>query len=167
MPDQGRDKVRIGDITLQGPVPNQQCPACGNANAIFKEIVTFPITHEDEFGAPPSWALLIPRRRTRMRCGHCNCQFPARWPDWLRFLAWGLVLSVLGLGGLWTYQQWPQLGPLLLGWWQTDPLVVLVVGGVLATALLVILIVVVYPRRKPGKWPRQPAPISTTRPPAP
>jgi hypothetical protein len=171
MPEQGREKVRIGDITLQGPVPNQKCPACANSNAIFKEIVTFPYTLNDAlsdhaFGVSPWWGLLIPRRRTRMRCSICNCQFPGRWPGWARFLAWGLTLSVLGLGNLWAYRQWPQLWPMLRAWWQSDPLVVLVVGGVAGTALVVILVVAAYPRRKPGKWPQSSA-ISKTPPPAP
>ena len=155
MSEQGRDKVRIGDVTLQGPVPNQQCPSCGNANAIFKEVVTFPYSldsalSDDAFEISPLWGLFVPRRRTRMRCGACNCQFPGRWSSWVRLLAWGLVLSTLGLVGLWGYQQWAQLCRMLRAWWRSDPLVVLVATGVVATAIFVTLVVAVYPRRKPG-----------------
>ena len=131
----GRKTVVVGGITIQGPVAGQRCPACGNIDTIFREVVP---------------------HRTRMRCGECNCQFPGQWPSWLRFLASGAFLSMLALAGLWGYQQRAQLLAWLMAWWQRDPALVAVLGGVAVTAVLVALLVAVYPRRKlsvnqPGK----------------
>jgi hypothetical protein len=148
-----RQSVVVGDTRLVGPIPHQRCPACGNTVTIFKETTTYPYTLHDAlsdhaFGISPWWGLLFPRRRTRLRCAQCNCQFPARWHPATRLFAQSLALAATGALVLWAYPHRTQLWGWLLKLLQSDPLVVLVVGGVAATALLVIIIVVAYPRRR-------------------
>jgi hypothetical protein len=145
--------ITVEDTRLQGPVPNQRCPACGNADSIFKETLTFPYTVDDALadrvqGISPWWRIVLPHRRTRMRCGKCHCMFPGRWPALIRLVLWGLLLAAVAAGALLAYPRRAQIMTWIADWFRNSPLVALTVAAVVLMSLFTILLVVLYPARK-------------------
>lgn len=144
--------VTVGDTRLQGPIRNQRCPACGNADSIFRETLTLEYTVHDALedhaiGVPPWWRILFPPRRTRMRCGKCNCLFPARWATWARLLAWGALGAALAITAPIAYAHRAVLWSRAVDWCQHNPYVALAIAAVTLTAAFTILLVIAYPTR--------------------
>src|SRR5262245_40385217 len=145
MPDP--NSVTIGDTRLQGPVPDHRCPACGNIDSIFRETLTFPATAHDvladhAIGITPWWRILFPPKRTRMRCGNCNCLFPTRWPTWARLLAWGAFCAGLAVAIVLVYPHRATIWTLAIDWCQRNPYPALALGAVALTAAFAILLVI-------------------------
>jgi hypothetical protein len=147
------DSIKIGDTVFVGPVCGQCCPACGDTESIFKETQTFPYTLNDALadhalGISPWWGLLFPRRRTRMRCGKCNCLFPRRWPGWARLLCWGVVIGAAAAGLVLVYPIRLRIWAWLNDWCGHNPMVALTLGGVLLTGMFTMFLVASYPSRR-------------------
>jgi hypothetical protein len=83
-----------------------------------------------------------------MRCGRCNCLFPARWPAWARLARTVAALSVFGVFASLVYPYRTLVWSTVSNVCRNNPLLTLAVGAVMATALLIVLVVTLYPTRR-------------------
>jgi hypothetical protein len=152
--DQERYRTTIGNTIIDGPVHNERCPACGNADSIYRETDRPTYTLERAaadamLGTPMLVGMLLARPTIRMRCAECDCRFPGRMSPVTRALIVLLLLAVVTIVAWIAYLYRAPIKAWLIDQWHQNPPLFIGMASVLGSAVLLISFVVLYPSRKP------------------